>query len=132
MQIIENPPKTALQNLQEVLEKERPEGIVDIWVCVNPFYLAVECAGSIVGVASISLGDDAAEIYKLYVAPDHRRSGVARKLFDNALNFFCQHGIKEVFVETTSEAGRLWFQSATSGLDVNHYYDNKYSFRLDC
>ena len=132
MQIIENPPKTALQNLQEVLEKERPEGIVDIWVCVNPFYLAVECAGSIVGVASISLGDDAAEIYKLYVAPDHRRSGVARKLFDKALNFFCQHGIKEVFVETTSEAGRLWFQSATSGLDVNHYYDNKYSFRLDC
>ncbi len=132
MQIIENPPKTALQNLQEVLEKERPEGIVDIWVCFNPFYLAVECAGSIVGVASISLGDDAAEIYKLYVAPDHRRSGVARKLFDEALNFFCQHGINEVFVEIASEAGRLWFQSATSGLVVNHYYDNKYSFQLDC
>lgn len=130
MRIIENPPKAELQKLQEVLEKERPEGIADIWVCFNPFYLAVEHAGSIVGVAAISSIGDVAEIYKIYVAPFHRRSGVARQLFDEALQRFRQHKIREVFVEIASEAGFLWLQSATSGMHLDHHYDNKYSFRL--
>ncbi len=132
MRIIENPPDAELQKLQKVLEKERPEGIVDIWVCVNPFYLAVEHAGSIVGVAAISLGGDVAEIHKIYVSPFHRRSGVARQLFDEAIQRFRQYKIREVFVEIASKAGGLWLQSATSEMQVDHHYDNKYSFRLDC
>lgn len=131
MRIIENPPNTELQKLQEVLEKERPEGIVDIWVCLDPFYLALENSGSIVGVASISLGDEVAEIYKIYVSPNHRRSGIAKQLFNEALQRFRQHGIKEVFVETASEAGFLWLNAVASGMKINSYGGNKYSFQLD-
>ena len=132
MRIIENPPNSELQKLQEVLEKERPEGIVDIWVACYPFYLAVENADSIVGVASICLGCESAEIYKIYVEPCHRRSGVAKQLFNEALQRFRQNGIKEVFVETASEAGFLWLKSVTQGIKLDHHFGNKHSFRLDC
>lgn len=130
MQIIENPPNIELQKLQDILEKERPEGIVDIWVCLDPFYLALKSEGSIVGVASISLGYEVAEIYKIYVSPCHRRSGVAKQLFNEALQRFRQKGIKEVFVEVASEAGFLWLNSVVSGMKINSYGENKYSFQL--
>ena len=132
MEIIENPSIEALQKLQEILEKERPGGIVDIWVCIKPYYLAVEHAGSIIGVASISLGCVEAEIYKIYVSPSYRRQGVARRLFDEALLRFRQYGIKEVLVETASQAGRQWFQSVTLDQRVECMCDDKYSFQLVC
>ncbi len=131
MRIIENPPNTELQKLQEVLEKERPEGIIDIWVCLDPFYLALENSGSIVGVASISLGDEVAEIYKIYVSPSHRRSGFAKQLFNEALQRLRQRGIKRVFVEIASEAGFLWLTAVVSEIKIDSYDGSKYSFQLD-
>lgn len=131
MRIIENPSDTALQKLQEVLEKESPEGIVDIWCLIQPFYLAAEDAGSIVGVASISWGDDCAEIYKIYVAPHYRRGGIAKQLFGEALQRFRQNGIKQIVVETASEAGFSLLRSVTNGMHVDDLHDNKYIIQLD-
>lgn len=122
---------SRLYELQDILTKERPGGIVDIWVCVNPVYLAVEHVGSIIGVASISIADDAAEIYKIYVAPSQRRAGIAKKLFNEALLRLRSHGIKEVFVEIASEAGLALLRAVVSGHQLHNHGDCKYGIRLD-
>lgn len=137
--IIQNPPKPRMQALQDVLvtelegtiENKKKLGISDIWVSISPFYLAAENNGSIVGVASISWGCQAAEIHKIYVAPTHRKKGVAKILFDVALRLFRQNDIEEVIVEIASDAGGLFLQSATAGLCVKHWFDNKYIIYLN-
>ena len=130
MQIIENPPMAGLDELQDILIRESPGGIVDIWVCINPLYVAAEHGGSIVGVASISMAGDAAEIYKIYVAPSQRRRGVAKKLFNEALLRLRRHGIKEVFLEMASEAGLALLQAVVLDHQIRKYDDKKYGIQL--
>jgi ribosomal protein S18 acetylase RimI-like enzyme len=129
--IIENPSESALRQLQDILASERPGGIVDIWVNFSPFYLAAEHDGSIIGVASLSVHDTAAEIYKLYVAPSHRRSGVAGKLFHGAIHRMRRSGKAEVHIEVTSEAGRSFFEALNLEYNVQEIDQGKYVIQLD-
>lgn len=133
MRIIEDPSREDLQKLQDILEKNRQEGIHDIWAVISPWYLAMEHDGVIVGVISVSFyGNEAAEIYKIYVHPAYRRNGVARALFREALRRFCRLGIKQVFFEASSEAGLRFLQSETAGMKVDRNGYDKYIILLDC
>ncbi|MCA6217045.1 GNAT family N-acetyltransferase [Ideonella sp. B7] len=131
MHIIENPPVKRLMPLQEMLERERAPGIVDIWVCVKPYYLAIEHDGDIVGVASISMGEDVAEIYKIYVLPNHRRSGFGKALFGETLNRLFNSGISEILVETASAEGFALVKSSASNFQLVEYGPDKYGIQLN-
>lgn len=131
VKFIENPPESALQKLQEILDKENPRVLSDIWVCINPFYIVAESGGSVVGVVSISFLGDVAEIHKIYVAPSFRKRGFARMLFGEAIKCFRQRRVTEIFFEAASEAGLSLLRSATNGMKVECICSNNHRFFLD-
>lgn len=108
MQFNLSPSKSKLQAIQDQLDKERDQGIRDIWVCVSPCYLAVEEDGVLVGVASLSLGTDACELYKLYVPSVHRGKGIASSLVEKAIEISKNIGASELQIEIAGESRGFW------------------------
>ena len=76
MQLIKSPTKSQLKPLQEVLKKEIGAGIVDIFDDVASFYLAAKDGENIVGSVAVREMEECAELFKLYVAPSHRRKAL--------------------------------------------------------
>ncbi|MEH6393933.1 GNAT family N-acetyltransferase [Pseudoalteromonas sp.] len=108
IKIIENPPVGVLNKVQEQLSFEQGLGIVDIWCCLNPSYLLAVESGENAGVLSLSVGDEMAEVYKLYVPKGHRRKGVGRALFNHAVSLLREQEIKEIGIETVGDSGLFW------------------------
>ncbi len=105
---IENPSFEELQKIQDQLSFEKGLGIEDIWCSLNPYYLLAEKSGKNVGVLSISVGEEFAEIYKLYVPKEHRRKGVGRALFDHAVTVLRLRGIKKIGIEAVGDSHYFW------------------------
>lgn len=127
IRIIVNPPETNLFDIREILSTDTEREITDILVSINPFYIVAEDGGCTVGIASISMGDGAAELYKMYVSPLYRRRGVAQALFIELLRVLRNRNIEELYVETITSAGRAFLQAVTSEFEVQHLHGDKFS-----
>lgn len=108
LKIIENPPVSELNKVQEQLSFEQGLGIVDIWCSLNPSYLLAVESGENAGVLSLSVGNELAEVYKLYVPKAHRRKGIGRALFNHAVSLLREQGIKEIGIEAVGDSHLFW------------------------
>ena len=126
LKIIENPPTEELYKVQVQLSSEKDLGIVDIWCPVNPSYLLAVESGKNVGVLSISVGEELAEVYKLYVPKEHRRMGVGRALFDHAVSLLRMRGIKQIGIEAVGDSHSFWKEI------ISNYQDYMFPDRNKC
>lgn len=108
MKINEDPTERQLKDLQKILSGERDAGIVDIWSVLDPLYMVAEEDGNAIGVATISMGDDIAELYKLYVVPTHRGKGVGGKLVENVVARVRDRNVEELIVEIAGNGADFW------------------------
>lgn len=129
MKIIESPSEEQLNQLQEVLGNEQNAGIVDIFGPMVSVYLGAEDAGSLVGVASISLWEECAELYKLYVAPSHRRRGIGRALAEATIEYLKVRNIRELDVEISGRSRDFW-ESFASRFEILWYSHEKFGITV--
>ncbi|MDZ7324916.1 GNAT family N-acetyltransferase [Kosakonia sacchari] len=111
MDIINNPQQNLLDQLEQLMIAENqsnaPEGIgimdlgsnVDCWHC-----MALE-NGKPLGAATVQLD---IELYKLYVAPQHRNKHVAEKLVKHVMSSLKDNGETEMFIEMTNQSLPFW------------------------
>ncbi|EJF6670436.1 GNAT family N-acetyltransferase [Escherichia coli] len=111
MDIVNTSQQHLLIQLQKQMDDENrsnsPEGIgimdlgsnVDCWHCV-----ALE-DGVPLGAATVQLGN---ELYKLYVAPQHRGRHVAEKLVSHVMDFLKEEGETEISIEMTKNSLSFW------------------------
>jgi len=111
MNIINSPQQHLLDQLQKQMKDENqrnsPEGIgimdlgsdVDCWHC-----MAIEGEEPL-GAATVHLGN---ELYKLYVAPQHRTKHIAEKLVNHVMASLKENGETEMFIEMTSKSLPFW------------------------
>ncbi|ELQ6144906.1 GNAT family N-acetyltransferase [Cronobacter dublinensis] len=111
MDIVNAPQEHLLDQLQKQMDDENrscsPEGIgimdlgsnVDCWHC-----MALE-DGVPLGAATVQLGN---ELYKLYVAPQHRTRHVAEKLVSHVMASLKEKGETEMFIEMTNNSLPFW------------------------
>ena len=126
MQIIKNPSEEQLSQLQNVLNRESNAGIADIFGAQVSHYLAMEDAGSLVGVASISVhGAECAELYKLYVVPSYRAKGIGKRLFDETLRLLNEEKLTGLFIEIAGESRPFW-ESVVANHKTQWYDNNKF------
>ena len=102
------PSDSQLKAIQNQLEQEEYQGISDIWVCMSPYYFGVEESTMLIGVASMSLGNEACELYKLYVPISHRGKGVASSLVKKAIEISKNHGTHELYVQIAGNSRGFW------------------------
>ncbi|MGV6475000.1 GNAT family N-acetyltransferase [Azotobacter vinelandii] len=125
MRIIENPPNHQLIKLQEVLSKDTEAGIDDIWGTLVFDYIGAEDNGVLVGVASVSLNDEFAEIYKLYVAPSQRGKGIGSLILERTIQYVRERGVRALGVEIAGNSYSFW-EKATSNYRIKKYSDTKF------
>lgn len=110
MDIINNPRQELIDQLQKQMDDENqknpPEGIgifdlgsdFECWHC-----MALD-RGVPLGTATVH-GN---ELYKLYVAPSHRKKNIAEKLVNHVMFFLKEHGKQEMHVEMTQNSLPFW------------------------
>lgn len=129
MKIIEGPSEEQLSRLQEVLGNEKDAGIVDIFGPMVSVYLGAVDADSLVGVASISLGEECAELYKLYVIPSNRRKGIGRTLAEATVEYLRVRNIRELNVEIVGRSRHFW-ESFASDFEILWYSHEKFRIAI--
>ena len=118
-----------LSKIQRILDKNPEPGIVDIRASFNSSSIVAEEAGSILGVATIIWGDDASELYKLYVAPNHKRKGVGTALANKTIDILKEHNVKELLIEIAGESRPFWENFILNHRTINFDYD-KFSITI--
>lgn len=118
-----------LSELQDCLNKNPIGEIKDIWVVLEPYYIAVTQDDKIVGVISISLFGGGSELYKLYVMPNYTRRGLGKALVNEAIRFLSKLKIPEVYLEIVGDSYNFW-SSALSNLNIENVFGNKYIIYL--
>ena len=78
------------------------------------------------GYASVRIIADFAELLKIAVLPQYRRSGIAQKLFDNAVEFCSKSGIPSLLLEVREDntPARTFYEKngfTQTGLRKNYY-----------
>ena len=83
--VLSNPDRVTAEDYREMLENKGTG-----WVC--------EVAETIVGFAIVDFSD--ANIWALFVDPDHDKKGIGRKLHDLMLNYSFEQGIDKLWLST--------------------------------
>lgn len=128
MKFIKSPSQLQLNELQTQLEKNPEHGIVDIWVCIEPFYLLAEENGESIGVASISLGNEAYELYKLYVSKIHRGKGIGTALVNEIIEIAKQNDVSEILIEIAGDSRPFWV-NFSKDKSIHCYTNEKFSIK---
>jgi len=118
-----------LSKIQWILDKNPEPGIVDIRASFNSSSIVAEETGSILGVATIIWGDDASELYKLYVVPNHKRKGVGTALANKTIDILKEHNVKELLIEIAGESRPFWENFILNHRTINFDYD-KFSIAI--
>ncbi|BEP42985.1 GNAT family N-acetyltransferase [Variovorax sp. V15] len=131
MQFNESPTIEQLRELQKLLsENLEKNGIQNIYGEDDPFYLLAEDAGVSLGIATINLGSEEAELYKLYVPPTHARKGVGTALVKKAIEILQKNQIKELHIEIAGESHDFW-NRIVENREIRIYAPNKFGILLD-
>lgn len=70
-------------------------------------WLAVDDEDTVIATIAINKkSDDTVILRKLYMNKEYRGTGLASKLFDNAIEFCKEHNYKKVFLNTYEKLGR--------------------------
>lgn len=90
----------------DILSRETAESSVDEWYAPGELrselshprsILAVaETDGGVVGFVHAVTGDELGHVLRLYVAPDHRRQGIGRRLLDHVVDAMAGLGFDRV------------------------------------
>lgn len=126
MIINQSPSAEQLRDLQDVLDHDEGAGISDIWGLLVSGFLGAEVDGRLVGVASVIYGENEAELFKLYVAPPYRRSGVGLALVEATLEQLRVRNLQELNIEVAGN-GRNFWRRVAAGYKCNSYGDSKFS-----
>lgn len=129
MQFNLSPSDSQLESIQNQLEQEEYLGIRDIWVCINPYYFGMEENNKLIGVASMILGSEACELYKLYVPCSHRGKGIASSLVKKAVEISKNNGAHELYVEISGNSSGFW-KKITKDLDTEFISNEKFIIKL--
>lgn len=133
MRFIHPAPQYLLDQLQEMLSANSEPGIVDLWVddspVSRPYYIVAEDAGLAVGVASLNWGVELCELYKLYVAPSSKRTGIGTALVDKVLEILRERNVKTLAIEMAEGSFPFWQKFAETH-PLEPFYDNKYFYQL--
>lgn len=108
MQIITNPTKKMLDDIQSLLNKEKYLGIMDIYTNYHPRYFVVLDHEVPAAIATVHGSNECPELYKLYVVPNYRNKGVAMDLVTHVMRQLASEGAEEVFVEMTEQSVNFW------------------------
>ena len=113
MKLISKPTRSQLAGLQQVLNSESDVGIKDLYGPLVTHHIGAGVSGvrsELCGAAALSIKSmgGGGELYKLYVAPPFRGTGVGRFLVSESLVVFSQHGIEEVYIEVTAQSIYFW------------------------
>ncbi|EHZ2552405.1 GNAT family N-acetyltransferase [Vibrio vulnificus] len=105
--------KTSDENELKTIQNELSMEINTRWPGIRDIYGGSTYIVAIVdskaqGVVTIRDGEEFSEIYKLYVAPKARRSGIGKKLFYLALEHISQQGIMEVGIQAVGDSANFW------------------------
>lgn len=119
MEIIDNPTRKILEELQLELKNEPNVGIVDIWAGPRDatFYVVLKNSEP-VAVATVCGSTNCPELYKLYVIPSSRRLGIAEQLFNHVMLSVKHAGADELLVETTNKSALFWDEIINQHHDV--------------
>ena len=106
----------------------------DVWPAKppgnGPDLVAVTGDGTVAGILSTTVRDDAATIETVVVHPDHRRRGVGTALLDDALARLCGRGITELDAWTRDDEDTLAWYRAMGFTENSHYlhiYADRYA-----
>jgi GNAT superfamily N-acetyltransferase len=130
MNIIENPTKPDLDKIQAELESENNTEITNIWADLElePYYVIMKDGDNVVGVATLNTAG-ALELHKLYVVPQYRKHGVAKKLLNYIIEAL-KNNHDSLYVEFVSES-RVFWQKITSTLHIEKVDDRKFCINLN-
>jgi ribosomal protein S18 acetylase RimI-like enzyme len=100
--------ETSLPHLQQALEEDRYRG----WLVVTPQDDVIGGAGLHISelLSHVNTPQDVrrAYVYNVYVAPEHRRKGLAHRLMNELLEHCRQEGIKTVWLHASDEGRSLY------------------------
>ncbi len=102
--------------------KDWKEGMEELEENEYEKILVAVCDEKIVGtMAYKKVNDEAVELKRVYLYPEHRGKGIAKKLYDSILDIIkTEEKYKEILAETWEN-----FQSG-----INFYYKNNFELRL--
>lgn len=101
--------------------KEWKEGIEELEEEEYEKILVAVCDEQIVGtMAYKKVNDETVELKRVYLYPEHRGKGIAKKLYETMLDIIKTKKYNEILVETWEN-----FQSG-----INFYYKNNFELKL--
>ena len=127
------PELAGLQALltQEIAATPGWSGIVDLWCVGSSIRLAAVNGDDIIGAASICFsGDGFCELHKLYVAPDWRNRGVARRLVNEVERVSREHEWWEIGVQISGDSEPFW-ACYLDGREIDFLPERKMIFRVN-
>jgi len=132
--IVVNPPDQYLDELQRSLDAEPALGIADIrgtHPVYPPTYFVAIDNDKAAGVATLRPSSEScAELYKLYVAPTHRRLGIGMKLVNHVMDVLKSEGFSELDIEIIDQSLDFW-KRVTEHRKCEPHYDGKCTIFLD-
>lgn len=128
MNIIEDPSKADLDRIQQILDEERNIGICDIWAKAGGVYILLKKGTQVVGVAALNTAFNL-ELYKLYIVPDYRGQGHAKKLLNYIIGQLKSNN-EILFVESLLSSLSFW-QKVTLGFSITWYSETKFAIHMN-
>lgn len=117
MRIIYTADETLVFPLQTELKKSltgKGDGITelvdppDIRDRYNTHYMVATHDGYPIGSATIRIGNEQCELYKLYVSPEFRRHSVGTTLFRHVIRHMRRIGMTEMKVQAQPASAEFW------------------------
>ncbi|MBU9562033.1 GNAT family N-acetyltransferase [Burkholderia multivorans] len=130
MQILHNPDRKYIEQLQRMLDNEPGLGITELEYRLGADYFVAVEHDAPLGVATVvQFFDGTVELFKLYVTPAHRRHGVGIQLVNHVISELASQNVSELVIEIVGESVRFWEQVAKSK-KVQPYGNGKYGIML--
>ncbi|WLE62919.1 GNAT family N-acetyltransferase [Burkholderia plantarii] len=130
MQILHNPDRKYIEQLQRMLDNEPGLGITELEYRLGADYFVAVEHDAPLGVATVvQFFDGTVELFKLYVAPTHRMYGVGMQLVNRVIDELASRDVSELVIEIVGESVRFWEQVARDR-KIQSYGNGKYGILL--
>ncbi|WP_071759778.1 GNAT family N-acetyltransferase [Burkholderia ubonensis] len=109
MQILRNPDRKYIEQLQRMLDAEPGLGITELEYKLGAdHFVAVEQNAPLGMATVVQWSGETVELYKLYVAPAHRNRKIGMKLVNHVLSELASRKVSECVIEIVGDSVRFW------------------------